>query len=68
MLSISLKTYLLFSITVVLAVTITYYIINYNPLILIPWSTSGLFFILWRIEAEKHKVKKIKKKGIKKLL
>jgi hypothetical protein len=66
--NISLKTYLLFSITIVLATAITYYSVKYNPIALVPWSISGLFFLLWRIEAERPRVRKSKPKKVKKLL
>lgn len=50
---VSIKTYILFAIIVVLTTAITYYSINYNIKFLVPWSAAGLFFILWRFKSIK---------------
>jgi len=64
---ISIKTYILFAIIIVLTTAITYYSINYNIRFLVPWSLAGLFFILWRVKSiglgvnKKSKTRKVRR-------
>jgi hypothetical protein len=66
---VSIKTYILFAIVIILTTAITYYSINYNIKFLVPWSLAGLFFLLWRFRSIRStNIRKSKDKKVKRLL